>query len=48
LRKKEVEEELRIAEHAKVLNIQPLAMKLPPHSPSFLECEKGKANNEKM
>jgi hypothetical protein len=48
LRKKEIEEELRIAKHAKMLNIQLLAMRLPPHSPSFSECEKGKAYNENM
>ncbi len=31
-----------------MLNIQPLAMKSPPHSPSFSKCEEGEAYNEKM
>ncbi len=33
---------------AGMLNIQPLAMKSPPHSPSFSKCEEGEAYNEKM
>lgn len=48
LRKKEAEEELRRVQHAGILNIQSLAVKLPPHSPSSLECEEGKEYNEKM
>jgi hypothetical protein len=31
-----------------VLNIQPLAIRLPFHSSSSLECAKGKAYNEKI
>jgi hypothetical protein len=31
-----------------VLNMQPLAVKSLSHSSSFLECAKGKADNEKM
>jgi hypothetical protein len=47
LRKKE-EEELKKVEHAGLLNIQLLVIRSPLHSPSFLECEEGKANNENM
>jgi hypothetical protein len=37
----EVEEELRRAKRG-VLNIQPLAIRLSPHSSSSLECVKGR------
>jgi len=46
LRKKE--EELKKVEHAGLLNIHLLVIRSPLHSPSFLECEEGKANNENM
>jgi hypothetical protein len=48
LRKKEAEEELKRLECAGMLNIQPLEVRSPLHSPSFLECEEGKTYNEKM
>jgi len=48
LRKKKVEKEMRIAKREGMLNIQPLASRLPPHSASSLECVKGKAYNEKI
>ncbi len=38
LRKIEIEEELRKVEREGMLNILPLAIKLPPHSSSSLEC----------
>ncbi len=42
-------EELRIAKQEGMLNIQPLALKLPPHSSSSSsECVKGKAYDEKI
>ncbi len=44
--KKEIEEELRKAEHG-VLNVQLLVVKLLSHPPSSLECE-SKMYNEKM
>jgi len=47
LRRTKVEKELRIAEREGVLNIQPLALSLPPHSSSWLEFVKRKAYNEK-
>jgi len=47
LRRTKVEKELRIEEREGVLNIQPLALSLPPHSLSWLECVKRKAYNEK-
>jgi hypothetical protein len=31
-----------------MLNIQPLAIRLLPHSSSFLECAEGKVYNEKI
>ncbi len=31
-----------------LLNIQPLALRLPPHSSLSLKCAKGKVYNEKM
>jgi len=48
LRRTKVEKELRIAKREGVLNIQPLALRLPLHSSSSLECVKGKAYNEKI
>ncbi len=39
---------LRRGENVKVLNIQPLAMKSPPHSLPFSECQEGKQYHEKM
>lgn len=39
---------MKRVERAGVLNIQPLAVRSSLHSPSSLECEKGKVNNEKM
>jgi hypothetical protein len=43
-----VKEELRKTKRARVLNIQLLAIRSLPHSPSSLECEESKAYNEKM
>jgi hypothetical protein len=48
LRKKEAKEELKRVKSIGMLNIQPLAIRLPPHSPSSLECGEGKVYNEKM
>jgi hypothetical protein len=48
LRITKIEKELRIAKQEGVLNIQPLALKLPPHSSSSLECVKGKAYDENI
>jgi hypothetical protein len=48
LRKKEAKEELIRTKCARVLNIQLLAIRLLPHSPSSSECEEGKAYNERM
>jgi hypothetical protein len=43
-----VEEELKIIKREKMLNIQPLVVKSPPHSSSFSKCAKGKAYNENI
>jgi len=48
LRRTKVEKELRIAIQKGMLNIQPLASRLPPHSSSSSECVEGKAYNEKI
>jgi len=48
LEKREAKEELRKAKSTRMLNIQPLAIRLPSHSPSSSECEKGEVYNEKM
>jgi len=48
LRRTKVEKELRIAKRKGMLNIQPLALRLPPHSSSSSECVKGKVDNEKI
>ncbi len=48
LKPTEVEEELKIIERKKMLNIQPLVVRSPPHSSSSSECAKGKAYNEKI
>jgi hypothetical protein len=45
---KKVEEELRIVESTRVLNIQPLIVRSSPHSPSSSKCEKGKTYNENI
>ncbi len=42
-----VEEELKKAKR-RVLNNQPLAIRLSLHSSSFSKCAKGKAYNEKI
>jgi hypothetical protein len=47
LRRIKIKEELRKIEK-KMLNIQPLVLKLSLHSSSFSECAKGKAYNEKI
>ncbi len=47
LKKKEAEEELKKVRNTRVLNIQLLAKRLSLHSPSSLECEEGKAYNER-
>jgi len=48
LRITKIEKELRIAKQEGMLNIQPLALKLPLHSSSSSECVKGKAYDEKI
>jgi len=48
LRRKEVEEELKIAKRKGLLNIQLLVIRSSPHSSSMLECVKGKVYNEKI
>jgi len=48
LKRTKVEKELRIEKRKGVLNIPPLALRLPPHSSSSSECVKGKAYNEKI
>jgi hypothetical protein len=48
LRRIEIKEELIRVKKKGVLNIQPLAISLPPHSSSSLECVEGKAYNEKI
>jgi len=48
LRKIEIEEELRKVKREGMLNILPLAIRLPPHSSSSLECAEGKVYNEKI
>jgi hypothetical protein len=48
LRRTKVEEELRRIEKGGVLNIQPLAVRLPPHSSSSSKRVEGKAYNEKI
>jgi hypothetical protein len=47
LKKIEVEEELRRAKRG-MLNIQPLAIRLSPHSSSSSECAEMKMYNEKI
>ncbi len=48
LKKIEVDEQLRRVEKGGVLNIQSLAMRLPPHSSSSSKCVERKAYNEKI
>jgi hypothetical protein len=48
LKKIEIEEELRRVKREGMLNILPLAVRLPPHSSSSLECAEGKVYNEKI
>jgi hypothetical protein len=48
LRKKKTKEALKRNKRDGVLYIQPLIVRSPLHSPSSLECEEGKAYNEKM
>jgi hypothetical protein len=48
LRKIEVEEELRRAEHESMLNIQSLAIRPLSHSSSSSECIERKVYNEKI
>jgi hypothetical protein len=48
LRITKVEKELKRAQREGMLNIQPLAIRLPPHSSSSLECVEGKVYNEKI
>jgi hypothetical protein len=48
LKKTKVEKESKRVEREGILNIQPLAIRLPLHSSSSLECAKGKVYNEKI
>jgi len=48
LKRKKVEKELKIVKRKGVLNIEVLALRLPSHSSSSLECVKGKVYNEKI
>jgi hypothetical protein len=48
LREKKPKEELRRTKKTIMLNIQPLVVRSLLHSPSSLECEEGKAYNEKI
>jgi hypothetical protein len=48
LKKKKTREKLRRVESIGMLNIQQLAIRLLPHSPSSSKCGKGKVYNEKM
>jgi len=48
LKKTEIEKESKRVEREGMLNIQPLAIRLPPHSSSSLECAKRKVYNEKI
>jgi hypothetical protein len=47
-KQEEVEEELRRGENVGALNIQLLAVRSVLHSPSSLECEKGKQYHENV
>jgi hypothetical protein len=48
LRRIKLEEELRRVEQEGMLNIQPLAVRSPLHSSSFLECAERKTYKEKI
>jgi hypothetical protein len=48
LRRIEVKEELTRAKREGMLNIQPLAIRSPPHSSSSSKCVERKAYNEKI
>ncbi len=48
LRRKKVEEELKIVEREGLLNIQPLAVRSLSYSSSTSKCVKGKAYNKKI
>jgi hypothetical protein len=48
LKRIEVEKELKIIEREGVLNVQPLAIRLPTHSSSSSKCVEGKVYNEEI